>query len=359
MSTRRSSGLPLVLPERVRAPFRLSLGTVFQAALLALGAGLLVILLAHMDIAAVGARVLLMGWLFPVALLVHLVGIVFMARGWHETIDPPSSRAGFGEVLSAYWTGHVINSLTPVRSLGDVLAGSILKDKNKLDGEEVVASLVLLNLIASLSSLIFVLAGPLACALAGFNTKVSLSLLLGFLGILGPVALFYVLLRLGLASRLIRLVDRLPGVRFRNPDTWMARAAEVDRRIRRFLTVRPACFLRSLSCWLLVRLLQALEIGIVLYALLPAAGSTDLVLLAMLAQAGALLVGGLLSFVPGQIGVAEGGSALLFGMIGYAPVVGLSMELIRRACKLVGIAVGLALGSTQYLRSRSTPNPGG
>ncbi|MFC1654755.1 flippase-like domain-containing protein [Myxococcota bacterium] len=331
----------------------------FQFSLLVLGAGLLIALLAHMDFAEVGARLTQVGWLLPAAVVIHLIGIMLMARGWYEVIDPRFSKAGFGEVLSAYWTGHVINSLTPVKSLGDVLAGTILKDRDKLDGEELVASLVLLNLIASLASLVFVFAGPVICIIAGFHARVSLSLLVGFLGILFPVALFYVLMRLGLAGRVLRLLNRLPGVRFKDPDAWIARAREVDHRIRVSLTIRRAPFLRSLSSWLLVRLLQTLEIWILLFALLPATGTSDLVLLAILAQTGALLVGGLLSFVPGQIGVAEGGSAFLFGMIGYPPVVGLSMELVRRVCKLAGIGVGLALGSNQLLRSRSTPSPGG
>lgn len=320
---------------------------------------MLVGLLAHTDLTSVVDRLGQVGWLFPLALAVHLAGIVFMARGWYEAIDPRFSRAGFGEVLPAYWTGHVINSLTPVRSLGDILAGTILKDRNQLDGEELVASLVLLNFIASLSSLIFVLVGPVVCIVAGFHVQVSLSLLLGFLGIFIPVSLFYVLLRLGLAGRVIRLLNRVPGVRFKDPGTWIARAGEVDQRIRESLTRRRIPFLRSLSSWLLVRFLQTLEIWILLYALMPGAGISELVLLALLAQAGALLVGGFLAFVPGQIGVAEGGSALLFGMIGYPPVVGLSMELVRRVCKLVGIGVGLMLGSSQILRSRSTPSPGG
>ncbi len=317
------------------------------------------VLLVHLDIADLGMKLVQVGWLFPAAVAVHLIGIVFMARGWYEVIDPQSSRAGFGEVLCAYWTGHVINSLTPVRSLGDVLAGTILKDRGRLSGEELVASLVLLNLIASLSSLVFVLIGPLVCALAGFHSRVSLSLLLGFLGILIPVVLFYILLRMGLADRMIRLLARLPFVRFKDPETWITKARAVDCRIREFLTDRPVLFLRSLFSWLLVRLLQMLEIWILLYALLPCAGMPELVLLAMLSQAGALLIGGFLSFVPGQIGVAEGGSAVLFGMIGYPPVVGLSMELVRRVCKLVGIGVGLVLGANQFLRSRSTPSPGG
>ena len=146
------------------------------------------------------------------------------------------------------------------------------------------------------------------------------------------------------------LLNRLPGVRFNDPDTLIARAHEVDRRIRLSLTSRRIPFLRSLSSWLLVRLLQTLEIWILLYALLPSAGTTELVLLAILAQTGALLVGGFLAFVPGQIGVAEGGSAFLFGIIGYSPMVGLSMELVRRVCKLVGIAVGLVIGSERLLK---------
>jgi uncharacterized protein (TIRG00374 family) len=331
---------------------RLPWGTVFRVALFALGAGLLGVLLVRMDFTEVQASLQRVGWLFLAALAVHLTGIVLMARGWYETIDRRASRAGFPEVLRAYWSGHVINSLTPVKSLGDVLAGSILKDRGKLAGEEMVSSLILLNFIASLATLVFLIAGPLVCLAAGFHSDVTVSLFYGVAGVFVPMVLFYVLLRLGAASRVIRLVGKLPGVRLKDPRAWLKRARSVDGRVREFLAAGTGRFARALSCWLLVRLLQVAEVLILLLALLPGHSTSELLLLAVLTQTAALLVGGLLAFVPGQIGVAEGGSALLFGLIGQPPVVGFSMELVRRVCKLIGIAAGLAAGSSQIFKSR-------
>jgi len=320
-----------------------SLGRVLQWACLALGFGLLLVMLFRMEPAQVLERLEQSGTAFFVVLGVHLVSVVFMALGWRFAMIT-DKRLPFGEVLRAYWSGHAINGLTPVRSLGDVLAGSILRGRKLLGGEEGVASLVALNFVAALATVGFLLLGPLVCLATGFRTEVNRSLLFWSAVSLAPMVGFYLLLRLGLAARIVRLVGRIPALRPADLESWVARGETVDKQVSVFLNRAPARFTLSLLCWTAVRVLQALEVWILMLVLLPDQGASASLLLAISVQTGGLLVCGLLSFVPGQIGVAEGGSAFLFGWLGLAPVAGFSMELIRRVCKLVGIAVGLVLG---------------
>jgi hypothetical protein len=56
--------------------------------------------------------------------------------------------------------------------------------------------------------------------------------------------------------------------------------------------------------------------------------------------------------VPGRLGIAEGGSALLAGALGFAAAHGLSLALMRRVRAIVWTGVGLALLPFQEARAR-------
>ncbi|MBW1810873.1 MAG: hypothetical protein JRJ87_21960, partial [Deltaproteobacteria bacterium] len=110
-------------------------------------------------------------------------------------------------------------------------------------------------------------------------------------------------------------------------------------------------FMRAVTLLIVVRVLQVAEVWIILLALLPDKGAGWLLLLSLLTQAISQLLTWVLSIVPGQIGVAEAGSALLFKLLYLDPLVGFSMELIRRIRKILGIVIGLLIGWLVGMRS--------
>jgi uncharacterized membrane protein YbhN (UPF0104 family) len=58
--------------------------------------------------------------------------------------------------------------------------------------------------------------------------------------------------------------------------------------------------------------------------------------------------------VPGRLGVAEGGSALLADALGFAASHGLSLALMRRVRALIWAVVGLVLLPLREARARRT-----
>jgi len=307
------------------------------------GIGLLVVLVVHLDFEQVGARLLDVGFYFPVAFLCYTLSNMSTTAAWREIIDPSSSNARYRDLLAAFWAGHAMNALTPGASLGEVLKGSIIQ--GKVHGEEIVASLVTLNFLNTLVIQIFTLAGPFVCLLL-IDLPVDVMLVLFGVAVLFfvPVAIVYIMLRLGIAQRLVGLLARLPLVRLNDPESLLKRARSVDRRIREFRVTRPRDFARATLWLFLVRLLQVLEVWIILVALLPDHSLTWLLLLSVLTQTATQLLAWAMTFVPGQMGVAEGGAALLFKLLGLNPLTGLSMELVRRIRKILGIAIGLLIG---------------
>ena len=84
-----------------------------------------------------------------------------------------------------------------------------------------------------------------------------------------------------------------------------------------------------------------------------------LALVAILTQAATQLLSWVMTFVPSQIGVAEGNTTGLYRLLGLDPLVGLTMEVLRHLRLPLGIAVGLTLGWLAGLRRAPPPGAAG
>jgi uncharacterized protein (TIRG00374 family) len=322
---------------------------IFNLCCVALGLALFVALLWRLDVRAVGARLAQVGAYFVLHCALYFLGLLVTAAAWHRIIDPARSRAGFGEVFGAFWAGHAINAVTPTSSLGEVVRGTLLR--GKVEGEELVASLVTLHLMSFVSLLLMALAGPLLCLVAfDLPRTLVLTLLAVAAAFLVPVALLWILLRLGLASRVVGLVRRIPFVRLKDPERLAARAAGVDERIRAFRQGRPRDFRGAVLWFVAARLLMAAEYWVLLIPLLPDRSLVWLFGLGFLTQSASQLVVWAATFVPAQLGVAESNSALLFKLLGLGPTLGFSVEVLRRLRTIIGVAIGLGIGWAMGLR---------
>ncbi len=310
---------------------------------LLLGAALLTGLLVKLDFDEVKRHLIQVGWYFALAFFIFIVGLMLNAYGWKKIVDPRSSRARYRDFLAAFWVGYAINQVTPGASLGEVLKGTILK--GRIDSDSLIASLISFNFLSTFVSQIFTLFGAALCLVAlDLPTDVILVLFGLALIMFIPIGLLYLLLRWGIASRVVSLLAKIPFVKVRDPDALLAKARSVDKGIRELRSRRPGDFWIFIFSLIGVKLTQVLELFVLLIALIPGQGVAFLLLLSLLAQTATQLLCWAATFVPGQIGVAEGFSALLFKLLGLDPIRGFAMELVRRIRRLLCIGIGLAIG---------------
>ena len=120
---------------------------------------------------------------------------------------------------------------------------------------------------------------------------------------------------------------------------------ELRNNLEEISSQRPRDFAYLLAINLLVALVGVAEVWLILYAL----GSPVSLLEALFIEGFLKLLSGLASFVPGNIGIAEGGIVLILSLLSVSAAAGLAMALVRRARALAWVAVGcvvlLALGS--------------
>ena len=138
---------------------RISGPRVFHAVAGGVGLILFTLLVARLDFPMVKARLVLVGWWFPLVVALHFVALLLSSRAWQLFIARDRSRATFPELLAVFWAGHAVNYLTPTGTLGEVLRGTALQDE--IEADELIASVISYNAYSALVSQAMVVLGPL------------------------------------------------------------------------------------------------------------------------------------------------------------------------------------------------------
>lgn len=320
---------------------------VFNAVVLSLGVALFVWLLLAMDTAEIGALLARAGWSLAIAFPLYVLNLACSTAAWRACLRPP---VPFLPLLGAFWGGHAINGLG-ITAMGEVVKGTLLA--RHAEGEEIVASLVLYGYLNAIVAVAFSVLGPAVCLLwldvpsdvvaAIFGAAAGFGLLVGAFG---------VALRRGLLGKLVGVGARLRIVKPERVERMRERAAMVDERVRGFRRERPGAYLRALALSSAARLLQVLEVCVLLAALMPERDLAFVALLGLFAHSAAQLLSWALAFVPGRVGVAEGGTALVFELLALRPELGLSLAILRRVRRTAGIAIGLVIALVVESRSR-------
>lgn len=328
-----------------------------NATFLILGLALFGLLLFELDFREIGRRLAAVGWVFLLSVGLHTAALVSSAAAWKAVIHPDRSRASYKDLLSAFWFGHVINYMTPGGTMGEVLRGTVLREK--IETDELVASIISYNFYNTATMGLFALIGPILCLLfLDLPRDVILTIFAVALLALIPMILIFICLRLGAVRQLARLVGRLPFVKKKYQQILMDKAAAIDGCIADFIN-RPRDFRNAVLWMFAARIVQPLEVWALLHVFLPQVGLWHLLIIAFITQTTSQLLSWVISIVPGQIGFAEGGMTLLFKLIGLDPLAGFSMELVRRLRMIVTVAIGLVIGFFVVRGRRSAPQENG
>jgi uncharacterized membrane protein YbhN (UPF0104 family) len=256
------------------------------------------------------------------------------------------------DLWHAFWAGHALNAVTPGGGAGEFLKASLLR--GKLEGRELATSIILYNGINAVVAAGIAVIGAAVCFVFLDVPRNATGVVLA--GALVVLALFLMLLwwiRSGAASHVVRVARRVPLVRLGNESDLAEKAAEIDRRMGVFMRSRPAALARAVLFATCVRVFQIGETGLLLYPLMP---GEPIVLIAILMQTASQLIIWIAAFVPAKLGVLEGGNAGLFELAGLDPATAFTVVLAKRLRMVLGVAIGLALGS-RFLGDRTSYKP--
>ena len=293
------------------------------AAGVALGIGLLL----HVGWERVLDLLLHAHWWLALVLVVHFVQITLTAAAWRTVSWPEPPR--FIVFMMARWLREGVNSLLPVLPVAGVLAAIRVLMRNGLVLPRAVASTLVDSVIELVAQIPFTIFGLALLVLMQGRQAVSVWMLVGLGVICALGAVLVPAQRLGLA----RLAER--GARRLG---WAGRIDGLDRALAGIQSDRRRLGLaavRHLIAWMLG--------GFEVWCALAALGHPVGFAAALVIESLSLAIRGAGFLIPGALGVQEGGTILVCGLLGVPPALGLALSLVKRLRDLVFGVPSLAM----------------
>jgi hypothetical protein len=312
---------------------------------LAAGIAVLAMLVWQIGTAQILDGLLKVRWAFP--LIVVLGGLRFVVRAWAWSlcIEPPH-RLRLTNAFAAVLAGDALGNATPLGPVVGEPAKVAFARPHVAAGPSLTA-LAIENLVYSLATAAMIVAGTLAL-LFSFDLPATIRNYseLAVIGIALTIALALIVLRArpALVSRWLPLVAG-PGTRLHSRrDKLQALERDIySFRHRRRGTLLPVTLLE-----VTFHALGVAETHLAMWMIL---GGPPPILTSFVLETASRLITVLFKFIPMQIGVAEGGLALVTELLGFGTATGLTFSLVRKA----RVAVWAVIGAGLLIRRGITP----
>jgi putative membrane protein len=295
--------------------------------LLALGgAALFTILLLKEGVQDVARAITSAGWGVAAILFFHFVPMSLDATTWW-LVFPQGERPPFRTVYWMRWIGDSITNLAAAAELG----GDLIRVRLAvLQGSRISASAtsVVVNITLSVfTQTVFTFIGLNLLIAATGRSNLWGPAIAGAPIAIAAVAGFYTFQRLGMFRLFGSIISRCS----KDPK-WKAmlgKGGDIDQTVRRVYSDRGS-ILMCLFCEMASWFVGAVEVWIALCALGIPGGFPQAIVLEGVAQG----VRSAMFFVPGALGIQEGGYVVVGRLLGIPAEMGLALALIRRVREL-------------------------
>lgn len=312
------------------------------------GALILVLLFRSFGLEVTISHIVKIGWGgFALICFIFLFSNIFLAYAWRVLITSPVEKGKFYKFVLARVAGDATSSINAMGAVaGEPLKAMYVKDL--VPFRTGLATVVLDRLIHTVSNVLMVLTGMLA-GLFVFREQ-FMSNLAAFLGLL----VFFVVM-LVISFRILRghsggvlagIINRLPGFLKDRIMTESRREKieKIDSEISFIFSSRDNLnhFYISLALHYFAIIIScSLEIYLIVKFISPVAGFTFAE--ALFVYIFGFIATSALFFVPANVGTSEGSYSIALKILGYDPVIGLSVGIIRRFRTFVWAGIGIAL----------------
>ena len=314
-----------------------------------LGLGLLIYVINRVGVQPLFDALLRIGFGFFVILglsgLRHFLRTISM----RAAVPAEHRRITFRQAFAARLGGEAISFLTFTGPLlGEATKVALLRKRIPLTYG--VPALVVDNLLYNLSVVFFVLSGAVVMLLRyPLPPGVYLVLL-----IIAAVAALGILIAVVAAKRRVMLltwiIDRLAQLRL-SPKVILKRRHSIyhlESKVYDFYKHHPGAFFLMVACNLLAHVASVAEV----YLALKMLGFEPQVAQAYIIESLTKVINFAFAFVPGTIGVYEGGTEVILQKgLGFTPAAGLALALVRKAAIVCWTSIGLLV-----LTWRTLPN---
>ncbi len=302
---------------------------------------LLGFILHEVDLREVGSHVTQAGWGGMAFVLgFYMIAFVTDVAGWQLTFESiPLNLRWLSRLYLIRMAGEAFNNVTPLASLGgEPMKAWMLRSHYSIEYRESSASLVLAKTIILIGLVAFLSAGfVLLLASDGLSSSYKAVAGLGLLAFSTAIALFFLVQRLRIASRVVSWLGRLSFTR--RIEELLHLVSAVDERLLRFYTLHRRRFCTALTLSITNWLLGVVEIYWILRLLGHPVSFTE----AWIIEAMAQLVRAGTFFIPSSIGAQEATFTVVCSAITGIPSLGLAASVLRRSREILWISAGLGI----------------
>jgi hypothetical protein len=301
----------------------------------ALGAALLVWLIAQVGVDDIAAGARQVGWGFAAILAISGVRILARAFAWTCCVDP-AHKLPLTDAFAAGLCAETVGSLTPLGPIaGEPARAAFVAPRVPLGAA--LSAVAAENLFYSLSAAVMIAAGMTALV-AGFTVPENLqrasAVSIGAMLALVAAMIAALWLAARRAAVLASIAERIAG------PSRAARLRALERRAHAALDLGPARLGGVAAGEALFHVAGVAEVHVTLWLLL---GTPPPILTSFVLEAANRIVNVIFRFVPIRLGVDEAGTALVTQIIGLGAAPGVTLALVRKARVLVWAGLGAAL----------------
>ena len=320
-----------------------------QALAFLLGLALLIYVIRRVGIQPLFDALLRVGFGFFIILGLSGLRHVFRTIAMRAAVPREHRQISFRNAFAARLGGEAISFLTFTGPLlGEATKVALLRKRVPLTYG--VPALVVDNLIYNLSVVFFILSG--ACVML-FNYALPKPVYT-VLVIIASLAALGILTAAFAAKRRVMLltwaIDRLGELRL-SPKVILKKRHHIyhlESKVYDFYKHHPGAFIGMVVCDFLSHVTSVVEV----YVALKLLGFSPNVSQAYIIESLTKVINFVFAFVPGTIGVYEGGTEVILQKgLGFTPAAGLALALVRKAAIVTWTSVGLLV-----LTSRTLPN---
>ncbi|MBA2704772.1 MAG: flippase-like domain-containing protein [Blastocatellia bacterium] len=316
-----------------------------------LGLGLLVFVIKKVGLQPLFDALIKIGFGFFFVLAISGTRHVLRTIAMSAAVPAEHRRFNFFQAFAARLGGEAISFLTFTGPLlGEATKVALLRKRVPLTYG--VPALVVDNLIYNLSVVFFILSG--ACVML-FTYHLPPLVSDTLIAIAVIAALGIVAAALAARRRIMLLtwvIDQMARLRL-SPKVILKRRQHIyhiESKVYDFYKHHPGVFFGMVACNLLAHVSSVVEV----YVALRLLGFTPHLAQAYIIESLTKVINFVFAFVPGTIGVYEGGTEVILQSLGFVAATGVALALVRKAGTIVWTTVGLLI-----LTWRTLPNAWG
>lgn len=268
-------------------------------------------------------------WCLVAVVVYHVIPLALESEGW-RTLFSKGERPRRGTIFWMRWVGESINNLVPAAQVGGDIVRMRLAALMGIPGPSAAAS-VLVNITMNVfAQIVFTLMGFVMLINATRRTSLEKPALFGVAVSAFAIGGFYIVQRFGGIRWMAAMIARMAGPEW---GALVRNVEELDRRLQAYYSRTwsvIACGLWGFASWTA----GAVEVWIALYALGAGGSFGHALIIESVSQGFRTAV----FFIPGALGVQEGGYVFVCSLLGIPGQTAMALALIRRVREL---AVGV------------------